>query len=133
MAISRPGSSLASKLNDALAKLDDAMVELAKTPPDRVAALGKVEGALGELEDAVKDSGLNNAEGTRWMDQLAGSARQLAGDALNRAIAQCPNDSETIQAQQALAQGDALRSTGKFKEAVDRYRQSLSKAESACS
>ena len=75
------------KADDAIAKLDTAKDELAKDPPDNQAAVGNIEGAIGEIEAAISD-GLDpevEAELTELMDTLAGIARQLAVDAIDDA------------------------------------------------
>ncbi len=66
------------------------------------------------------------------MDQLAGIARQLAVDALNQAIADPQSDPDKInEAEQELADGDALRALGAFTDAVDKYKDALVSAEKA--
>ena len=65
------------------------------------------------------------------MDQLAGIARQVATDALDEAIAQSGDPGEINDAQQALNEGDGLRTSEAFKDAVNKYKDALSKAESA--
>jgi len=79
-----PGTPLADKLEDALAKTLSALAELEKTPPDEQAALSKIEGAVGDLE-AAKNDGLLDT--TALMDELAGIARQLATTAIDDALA----------------------------------------------
>ena len=65
------------------------------------------------------------------MDQLADAARQFAADALDFAIAQGGDPSEINDAQQALDEGDALKASASFKDAVSKYKDALAKAESA--
>ena len=53
----------------------DSISELTKTPPNNQAALGNIEGAVGDLEAAI---GLDSAQDevlTDAMDALAGVAR----------------------------------------------------------
>ena len=125
-----PGTPLADKLEDALAQVQTALDELAKEPPDNQAALGNIEGAVGDIEAAVNDGLLDATEGTDLMDQLAGAARQLAEEALNEAIAQGGDPGVIADAQQALDDGDTLRASGAFKDAVNKYKDALAKAES---
>ena len=122
---------LADKVEDAKAYLETALAELVKTPPDNQAAVANLEGAVGDLEAAVSDGLLDPTQGTDLMDQLAGAARKLAVDALNQAIAQGGDPDSISDAEQALAEGDALRALGAFKDAVNAYKDALAKAESA--
>lgn len=129
---SNPGTSLADKVEDVISGVQDAITELAKTPPDRKAAVGNIEGAVGDLEAAVNE-GLDPAQGTQLMDQLAGTARQLAVEALDQANAQGGDPVKINEAQQKLAEGDALRALGEFKDAVNKYKDAVDKAEDALS
>ncbi len=86
---------------------------------------------MGDLEAAVQDGLLDATEGAQLMDQLAGVAQQLAENAINEAIAQGGNATTIAEAQLALALGDALRASGAFKDAVNKYKDALAKAESA--
>ncbi len=125
-----PGTSLADKLEDAVDKLQTVLDEFNKSPPDNQAALGNLEGAIGELEAAI-DEGLDPAEGAELMDQLLAIARKTAVDALDQAIALGGDPGEISDAQQALSEGDALRTSSAFKDAANKYKDALSKAESA--
>ena len=127
---SNPGTPLADKLEDAIAKLDDAAAELDKTPPDNQAALGSIEGAVGDIEAAVSSGLLDPEQGGQLMDQLAEVARSMAQNALNEAIAESGDPVVINDAQQALAEGDALRAAGAYKDAVNKYKDALAKAES---
>jgi len=127
-----PGTSLADKMEDVNSKVETALDELNKTPPDNQAAVGNIEGAVGDIQAAVESGDLDAATGTDLMDQLAGIAKQLAVDAIDAAIATPGSDPvEVADAQQFLADGDALRTDGKFKDAVNKYKDALAKAESA--
>jgi Zn-dependent M28 family amino/carboxypeptidase len=117
---------LADKVEDALAKFQSASAELAKTRPDRQAAIGNIEGANGDLEAAVKE-GLDAAQGAALMDELTSVARQFAAGAINMAIANNRSPSRIAEAQRSLADGDALRTAGRFKDAVNKYKDALSK------
>ena len=126
-----PDTPLAAKLNNAIANLITALQELNKTPPDNQAAVGNIEGAVGDLEAAVTDGLLDAVQGAQLMDPLAGIARQLAVNALNEAIDREGGATAIADAQQFLADGDALRTSGAFKDAVNKYKDVLAKAESA--
>jgi len=124
------GTPLEDKLQDALDSLQTALDELNKTPPDNQAAVGNIEDAIGDLEAAVNEE-LDPGVGTQLMDTLAGIARQLAVNAIDEAVAAGGDSGEISDAQQSLADGDALRTSGDYKDAVNKYKDALSKAESA--
>ena len=67
------------------------------------------------------------------MDDLTGVTRQIAEDALNEAIACDPDNPDLDDAQQALDEGDALRASEAFKDAVNEYKDALAKAEGVLS
>ncbi len=123
-----PLSPLADKLEDVIAKLDDAIFERSKTPPDIQAAMGAIEGAVGDLEVAVSDGLLDSVQGTQCMTQLASAARQLAVAAIDAAIAGGGDPDGIANAQLALGDGDAA---GLFKDAVANYKAALAAAEGA--
>lgn len=126
-----PSPQLADKLEDVAAKVKTADTELAKTPPDNQAALGAMEGAVGDLEAAVKDGVLDLATGTELMGSLTTAARELAGRAIEQAVARNGKASDIADARTALAEAEGLRASAKFKDAVAKYRAALAKAESA--
>ena len=127
-----PGTPLADKIEDALAKAKTACDELNKTPPDNPAAVGNIEGAVGDLEQAVLAGLLDPTLGTQLMDEFAEVAQQLALTAIDEAIARGGNTTIIAEAEQALGEGDVLRGgSGVFKGAVNKYHDALAKAESA--
>ncbi|MCK5604057.1 hypothetical protein KAR91_19375, partial [Candidatus Pacearchaeota archaeon] len=130
-----PDTPLADKLKDVLAKVQTFQEELGKTPPDNQAALGNIEGAVGDLEAAVEDNLLDSEQGTQLMDSFAAIARQIAVNALQDALQDAIHSGGDFdlydEAKQALAEGDTLRSEGSFKDAVNKYKDALAKAESA--
>jgi hypothetical protein len=125
------GTPLASKLEDALDKLEKADIELGKTPPDRRAALNNIEDAVGDVEAAVEHGLLAAARGNTIMLLLADEARSLAQAAIGEAIARSGERSEIVDAERRLAEGDVHLAAGAYKQAVGRYRDALSKAEGA--
>ncbi|MFQ5656768.1 MAG: Ig-like domain-containing protein [Candidatus Methylomirabilales bacterium] len=127
---SNPGTTLADKVEDAVAKCRTALDELKKTPPDGQAALGTMKDAVAKLEAAINE-GLDPQEGTKRMDQLTRTARQLATEALDQAIDQGGDSGKIADAQEALGEGDALRASSEFRDAAAKYREALQKAESA--
>ena len=70
-----PGTPLADKIEDVLAKTETALDGLSKTPPDNQAAVGNIEGAVGDVEAAVADGLLDPSQGAGLMDQFAAIAR----------------------------------------------------------
>ena len=82
---SNPETPLADSMEDVLKKVQTALDECGKSPPDDQAALGNIEGAVGDLEAAVKDGLLDSGEGTVLMDRLASVARGLTVVALDEA------------------------------------------------
>jgi hypothetical protein len=126
-----PGTPIADKVEDALAKVDAALRKLNRTPSDRQGALGELEGAVGELEAAVKDRLLTAAQGTSLMDRICASARAVVGDAIAEAIARGGNPGKINEARQALAEGDSKRASSQFKDAIAKYKDAVSKAEGA--
>ena len=116
----------AVKLGNATAKSETALDELNKMPPDNQAAVGNIEGAVGDLEAAILD-GLALAVGEALMDAFVAVARQLAVTAIDDAVDRGGNVGD---AQDALAAGDDLRASGAFKDAVNKYKDALAKAES---
>jgi len=125
-----PGTPFADKIEDAQAKVETDFEELTKTPPDNQAGVGNIEGAVGDLEAAVNDGLLDPEEGIQFMDRLAAIARRLAADALDQAIAQKGNTDIIADAQEALDEADSLRASGAFKDAVNKYKDAMAKAES---
>ncbi len=115
---------------DVIAKALVAVAELEKTPSDNQAAVGNIEGAVGELEAAVQE-GLDPAQGAELMDGFAAVARQLAIAAIDDAIDRGGDYGKIAVAQMARAQGDKLRAPGTFKDAVNEYKDAVANAEGA--
>ena len=126
---SDPGKEVVDKVEDALATVETALDERNKVPPDHQAEAGNIEGAVGDLEAAVGSGLLAFTPGTDLMDDLAAIAREIAAEAVAEAIAQGGNPEVIAAAQQALDDGDTLRDSGAFKDAVSQYRDALAKAE----
>ena len=57
------GTPLEDKIEDVLEKVNTAYEEIMKDPPDYQATLGNLEGAVGDLEAAVKDGLLDPDDG----------------------------------------------------------------------
>jgi PKD repeat protein len=112
------GLPLAEAMEDALADVEEAQEALEEIPPYNHAAVQNIEAAVGELENAVDDGVLDPEEGNQLMAQLAQAARLLAVDAIDKAIAGSGDPERIAEAQQFLAEGDALSESGAFTAAV---------------
>ena len=123
--------SKADKLEDIRAKLETAVAELRKTPPNRQGALGAIEGAVGEIDAAVSSGDLTAAEGASLNERVTGAGRQIAVEAIDAAVARNGNAGKIAEARTALSQGDALRASGANKDAVNKYKDAAGKAEGA--
>ena len=127
--LANPGSSLADKVEDANAKVENAIIELEKTPPDNQAAAGNIVDAIGDIEASIGLVPGENAALIDIMDDLAGIARQIASDTI---VAATGGDPDKIsEAQQLLSEGDALRASGDYKDAASKYKDAIAKAEGA--
>jgi len=131
-----PETPLADKVEDASASVQTVLDELNKTPPDNQAAAGNMEGAIGSLEDAIKDNILDQTQAEQFIDQLLTVSRQLATNAISIATNTPGSDAGKISsANAALANGDSLRTSptsfGDFKSAAAEYKVAIAEAEGA--
>ncbi|MHA2356190.1 MAG: hypothetical protein ACXADC_13500 [Candidatus Thorarchaeota archaeon] len=126
-----PNTSLAEEIEDVLSRVQNALDELDKTPPDNLAAIGNIEKAVSDLEAAVRDEILDLDLGKQLLDSFLAIARQIVVNALDHAIAAGGDLDSIDEAVQYLAEGDALWSSGDYKKAVDKFKDALSKAESS--
>lgn len=78
----------------------------------------------------MKES-LDSAQGTQLMNILSAAARDLAASVIHRAVDRGGDPNKITEAGRALAEGDALRASGKFQNAFNKYKDALSKAEGA--
>ncbi len=121
------------KLEDVIAKIEGAVEELRKSPPDRQAGMGNIEGAAGDLEAAVNEGSVASEEGTQFLITLTDVARRVAVRAIANATRSGEKPSEISEAQDFLAEGDSLASQEKHKDAVAKYKDAVAKAEAAVS
>ena len=126
-----PGSVVADKVEDASSLVDKALEELAKIPADDQAAMGAIEGAVGDLEAALGLDPELDAEIEMLRDSLVAAGRGLAQSAVELAIEEFGDPVVIAEAQQFLDQGDILRDSGAAKDAAAEYKNALAKAESA--
>ncbi len=131
-----PDALFADKVEDALAQAETALDELTNDRPDNQAAMGPIEGTVGDLCAAVEE-GLDSDLGTQLMDELVGLARGLAVMPIDEAISQGCDQDVIDKAQDSLDEGDMLRDAGNavdctaFKDAVNKYKDALVTAEGA--
>lgn len=126
-----PELSVADDLESILEKMRNGLDELAKIPPNRQAAARSIEGAIDDIETAVDAGLLPAASGNELMDTLVEAVRLFADQAVAEAVARSADPAQIAEALESLADGDAQRATGAFKDAVNKYRDALSKAEGA--
>ena len=107
---------------EAVAKLSDG---------DEQGAMGAIEGAVGDLEAVVESGLLDAGLGATLLDSLVGTARRIAEEAIAEAIARGGDSDKISEAEQALADGDALRAAGAFKDAAAAYKDAVAIAEGA--
>ena len=119
-----PGTPLEDKLEDAIEKLETSVVEHAK--PDYFATIGALGVATGDLQAAI-DAGLYDPEQQLIdiMDYITGISRVIADGTLIQSIADSIDPVLIAGAQQALADGDALRAAGQYEFANTKYIQVL--------
>ena len=123
------GRPLADKVEDSAAKVRSAIAKLRLAPPDRQGGLGDLEGATGDLEAAVKDRLLRGSAGNNLLNRMAGVARQVAVQAIAQRGRDPRNRPRIAEADQAVTAGDRERNASRYKNAVARYKDALSKAE----
>jgi hypothetical protein len=121
----------ADKLEDVVAKLEQARLKLARTPADRQGAACELEGAAGELEFAVKSRLLSSSDGTAVLALLGDAARLLAESAIADSEERGGWATKIAAARAAVAAGDSRLGAGRYKEAVARFRDAVAKADSA--
>ena len=126
-----PGSEVADEVEGASVLVDTALDELAKIPADGQAAIGAIEGAVGDLEAALGMDPELDAEIEILLDGLVAAARGLAQTAVDVAIEELGDPVVIAEAQQSLGEGDILRDSGAAKDAVNKYKDAQAKAESA--
>ena len=125
-----PDTDLSDKAEDVFDKIASILDELDKLPPDRPAAMGNFEGALGDLEAAVDDGLFTpEQEGIELLEALATIARNVACDAIIEATDNNGDLDELSDARLALSQGDGNLESKDYKGAVNKYKDALSKAE----
>jgi len=120
------GTSIEDKLNDAKSKVDDA---IGKIGSDNQDAVSMIEGAEGDVE-AAENEGLDPNDGFVVMDDLAGVGSQMAQDAIDQGEDLECDGSIIGDALDSLSEGDSLRTSESFKDAVSKYKDAVSKAES---
>jgi hypothetical protein len=126
----QPGP-LGDKAEDALAKVQAAIAKLNRSRPERVGALGELEGAAGDIQAAVNSRLLTAAQARPVLDLITGAAWLVALDARDRAIARGGRPSKIAEANTSITQGNQRWAARRHKDAIARYKDAVAKAESA--
>ncbi len=92
--------------------------------PDIIAVQGTSEGAIGDFDAAISEGCSVGGDLEGMMDDLAAIARALAVEGIGQTTADAQKISEALA---SLAEGDSLRDEGKFKDAVNKYKDALAK------
>ena len=126
---SNPGFSptAARQLSAAVRLCGTALEKSQRTPPNNVAALWRIRGAMTRLYRAV-DAGVPIADVQPILESLVNISRQTAADAIAEAQAQGGKANLIAQAQAALAAGDAIPGPDDLDDAVREYKVALRKA-----
>jgi hypothetical protein len=128
--LNNPGRRFTDELREALERARQALGELNEKPPDNDKAIDRIKQVVDKIDDAI-DDGLDLTQGRELMDGFTGIARQIAVDALNKAIAQKGNPTRIKIAKVELVIADKLREHNFFEEAVFVYGKVLDAAEAA--
>jgi dipeptidyl aminopeptidase/acylaminoacyl peptidase len=127
---SRDGLST-DRLEEALTKLQAAREEFGRTPTDRLAALGDLQGAIENLY-AAQDEGEISASGFSVIARrFADNSRLTADQAIAEAKARGGNAEAIADAEAALDKGDEKRAASEFADAVAQYRKACDTATGA--
>ena len=122
-------SACQDKVEDIVANANSAAEKFAQN--DNQGALGEIEGAVGDLDAAINDGLVDSVAGTEQLQAFTSTSRQVAGAAINDAIARGGDSGKIADAQASLAEGDTLRDDDKFEDAVAKYKDATSSAEGA--
>jgi hypothetical protein len=126
-----PGTPLADKVEDGLAKLEEGFARLAGSPPARAAAVGAFEGAAGDFQDSIAAGLLPAGYGKGLLSRIAGVSRYQATSAASENACSAKVPSKLTEAAKYLAVGDSKRASGKIKDAVAAYRTAVELAAAA--
>ncbi len=128
-----PGASnrARDKIEDVLDNVESALRRLERDRPNRKGAAGDIEGAAGDLQAAVKQGLVGTATGNGLLGDMARAVRLLAVDAIEEAKAGGGKADKIDEAEAELARGNARLAASRFKDAIAKYGDALSKAEGA--
>jgi hypothetical protein len=116
------------KVEDALSGMETVLEELLKSPPDNEAALGNLEGAVGDLEAAHDDGYCRNpGELSSLLEDITRGARMFTVQLIEEVAASGRRRGDVRDARKSLAEGDKMRAEGKYKDAVAKYKDAVSK------
>ena len=97
-----------------------------RQPSSKKAALGNIEGAVGDLEAALGVENCSDPDELEALtEDLAGIARAVASGAIEKAIALGGDLGDVGAAQASQADGDVLRAAEQYKDAVGKYKDAV--------
>ena len=126
-----PGTAVADKIEDSLAKVETAIDKLGMAPADMQGALGDLEGAAGDIEAALASRLLPARVAANHMERIARAARQVAVRAIADAVTRRADSTKVAEARRVLGAGDGERNTSRYKNAVAHYKDAVAKAQGA--
>jgi len=129
--INNPGSAGSERVKEVLAKVQAARTEFARTPTDRLAALGHLQSATENLYLALEEGEISAFGFDVHVRRFAGNARLTADQAIAEAKARGGNAAAIADAESALAKGDEKRAARLFTDAVAQYRKACKSATDA--
>lgn len=123
------GTTLGDRVQQILDKLVEADAKWAAS--QNQGAISELEAAVGVLDSALSDGLLDTAQAREILAGLAVDAKRIVVDIIDAAMSSGGNAAGIANAQQDLADGDALRGSGAYGDAVSKYKQAAAAAESA--
>ena len=120
----------ADKLHDVAEHLADALAGLGDDP-DAEKALGALEKAVKDLDDAAEDGEVSTTVATDLMNRSAGAARSMALNLVNYGNEVNQGHKSIAKAQKKLAKGDNDRADSEYAKAIGHYEDAVSDANKA--
>lgn len=122
------------KIEALLPHIDAFLAEASKTPPDMVAALGVLEKAAGDLEEAIRKQFLDETTSRKWAERIGSAALLPVVKGIEAAEKAADVDRKKLDAARAdLEIAKTLFSASDLKKAVAKSREAMHKAWSASS
>jgi probable HAF family extracellular repeat protein len=120
-----------NRLDDAGDDVQDALDDLAETPPNARGAMSHLEDAAQYLESIIAHQYIDQDVAVSLAEVVVQAARDLAVAAIEAAKARGGRSSRIAAAEAHLADGDEEREGSDYNNAVDDYRYALIDAENA--